>query len=64
MAVSALNVANAVWAQEGHPFRDAYLDVVKVSYGGEVSLADFVGDPDGSRSEINGWVESRYRGQD
>ena len=58
-----LNVANAVWAQEGHPFRDAYLDVVKVSYGGEVALADFAGDPNGSRSEINRWVERRTEGK-
>ncbi len=58
-----LNAANAVWAQEGHPFRDVYLDVVKASYGGEVSLADFAGDPDGSRSEINRWVERRTDGK-
>ena len=55
-----LNAANAVWAQQGHPFRDAYLDVVKVSYGGEVALA---GDPDGSRTEINRWVERRTDGK-
>ena len=58
-----LNVANAVWAQEGHPFRDEYVDVVKVSYGGQVSLADFVGDPDGSRSEINGWAGRATEGK-
>ena len=58
-----LNAANAVWAQDGHLFRDAYLDVVKASYGGEVSLADFAGDPDGSRSQINGWVERRTEGK-
>ena len=58
-----LNVANAVWAQEGHPFRDDYLDVVKASYGGEVSLTNFVGDPDGSRSEINGWVGRATEGK-
>ena len=58
-----LNVANAVWAQEGHPFRDDYLDVVKASYGGEVSLANFSGDPDGSRSEINRWVGRATEGK-
>ena len=58
-----LNSANAVWAQEGHPFLDSYLDVVRVSYGGEVSLADFTGNPDGSRSEINRWVEQRTEGR-
>ena len=58
-----LNVANAVWAQEGHPFRDDYLDVVKASYGGEVSLANFAGDPDGSRSEINVWVGRATEGR-
>ena len=58
-----MNAANAVWAQEGHPFRNAYLDVVKVSYGGEVKLADFADDPDRSRSEINHWVEGRTEGR-
>ena len=58
-----LNAANAVWAQEGHPFRNDYLDVVKASYGGEVSLSDFVSDPDGSRSEINRWVGRATEGK-
>ncbi len=58
-----LNVANAVWAQEGHPFRDDYLEVVRDSYGGEVSLANFAGDPDGSRSEINRWVGRATEGK-
>ena len=54
-----LNAANAVWAQDGHPFRASYLDLVKDSYGAEVALADFAGNPEGSRGEINRWVAGR-----
>ena len=48
-----------MWAQDGHPFRDSYLDLVKGGYGAEVGLADFVGNPEGSRLEINRWVAGR-----
>ena len=51
-----LNAANAVWAQDGHSFRDAYLSALRDNYGGGVLPSDFVGDPEGSRSEINRWV--------
>ena len=54
-----LNAANAVWAQDSHPFRETYLGLVKNSYGAEVGLADFTGNPEGSRAEINRWVAGR-----
>lgn len=54
-----LNAANAVWAQDGHPFEKSYLDLVRGGYGAEVGLADFAGNPEGSRAEINRWVAGR-----
>ena len=36
-----LNIVNAVWGQQGHPFRDSFLDVLAESYGAGVRSADF-----------------------
>ena len=57
-----LSVANSAWAQDGHPFLDSYLGVVRDDYGVSVMLADFVGNSDGSRAEINRWVERETDG--
>ena len=58
-----LNAANAVWAQDGHPFLDSYLDLVRDGHGAEVGLADFASNPDGSRSRINRWVSDETEGK-
>jgi len=52
-----LSVANALWAQEGFPFRPAYTALVRSRYGAPVEPMDFLGDADGSRETINAWVE-------
>ena len=54
-----LEVVNAVWGQESHPFLDSYLDLLGDHYGAEVLWADFVGSPEGSREGINRWVAGR-----
>jgi serpin B len=54
-----LEVANAVWGQRGFPFRPAYLDTLALNYGAGLRLADFEGDPDGSRRTINDWVSDQ-----
>ncbi len=51
-----LNVVNAVWGQQGHPFQEAFLDVLAESYGAGVRQADFVAAPEESRLAINDWV--------
>ena len=51
-----LNIVNAVWGQQGHPFREAFLDVLAESYGAGVRSADFVAAPEESRAAINDWV--------
>jgi serpin B len=52
-----LNVANALWGQEGYPFLPAFLAVVDQHYGGGLRSVDFVGAPEQARQTINGWVE-------
>ncbi len=51
-----LNIVNAVWGQQGHEFREAFLDVLAESYGAGVRPTDFSGSPEESRTEINDWV--------
>ncbi|MEN6369294.1 MAG: serpin family protein [Thermotogota bacterium] len=54
-----LSIVNAVWGEQGFPFRDGYLDVLAVSYGAGLRLVDFSGDPEGSRTTINNWVSDQ-----
>lgn len=49
--------ANSAWGQGGFPFSDAYLEVLARFYGAGLRVADFIGDAEGSRQVINGWVE-------
>ena len=51
-----LNIVNAVWGQQGHEFREAFLDVLAESYGAGVRPADFREAPEESRTAINDWV--------
>ena len=51
-----LNIVNAVWGQQGHPFREAFLDVLAESYGAGVRPVDFIAAPEESRTAINDWV--------
>ena len=52
-----LNIANAVWGQEGYHFLPDFLDVMAEHYGAGMMAADFAGAPDESRVEINDWVD-------
>lgn len=54
-----LSIVNAVWGERGFPFLGGYLDVLAVDYGAGLRLADFSGDPEGSRTTINDWVSDQ-----
>lgn len=51
-----LSIANAAWAQKGHPFERSYLDTLAVNYGSGVRLADFVTNAESARLAINDQV--------
>lgn len=53
-----LCVANALWAQQGHIFLDAYLELLDTYYEAAVSLVDFALAPGGAASQINDWVRT------
>ena len=51
-----LNIANAVWAEQTHPFLQDFLDVIASNYGAGIALADFINQHESIRKEINDWV--------
>jgi len=56
-----LNIANALWAQEGFAFLQEYFDVITTYYHGLIENLNFAGDPEGSRIRINKWVEEKTK---
>jgi len=54
-----LNIANAIWGQEGYAFLPEFLDVLAENYGAGLRLLDFVSAPEESRLAINDWVSDQ-----
>ena len=54
-----LNVANALWAQEGHPFLPAFLNTARGEYQANIGQADFKTAAESARGKINRWVEQK-----
>lgn len=58
-----LRVANALWAQEGHPFLPTFLDLLAENYGARLERVDFITDPEKARLAINAWVKEKTEGK-
>jgi serpin B len=56
-----VELANALWAQNGLEMGQPFLDTLAADYGAGVDTTDFAGDPEGSRAAINGWVSDVTR---
>ena len=56
-----LNVANALWAQKGFPWKPEFLAVQKERFGAGFQEADFRTNAEGERVRINQWVEEKTR---
>jgi serpin B len=54
-----LSVANAIWAQKGYQFLDAFFRVVQQSYRADLNQVDFTTAADAARQTINRWVEEQ-----
>ena len=54
-----LNVANALWAQQGYSFLDSFLNVLKTDYGAGLNQVNFKGATEAARLTINQWVEKK-----
>jgi serine protease inhibitor len=54
-----LRAANALWAQQGYPIVDEFLNSTERNYGAAVERADFHAAPEAARQAINQWVEQK-----
>jgi serpin B len=54
-----LNVANALWAQQGYTFLDQFLNLLRTDYGAGLQQVDFKAAPEAARGTINQWVEQK-----
>lgn len=54
-----LNIANAIWGQDGYQFQQAFLDVLAENYGAGLRIVDFQSAPEQSRLTINNWVSDQ-----
>jgi serpin B len=60
-----LTVANSLWAQEGYPFQEPFLDTLARHYGAGVRLVDYV-EPaarEEAREAVNRWAEEETNGR-
>jgi serpin B len=58
----ALHLAYSLWARPKLRFEGPFLDTLARDYGTGVRLADFAGEPERSRRQINAWVADATHG--
>jgi len=56
-----LSIANALWAQKGHPFLPAFLKIGTSQYDAKLNQVDFETQADSAIREINRWVENKTK---
>ncbi len=56
-----LSTANALWAQQGYPWRPEYKTLITQQFGAGLFDVDFITQPEGARGTINKWVEQETR---
>lgn len=55
-----LNIANALWGQEGFAFSQEFLDTLALNYGAGMQAVDY-SNPEKAREVINKWVEDQTK---
>jgi serpin B len=58
-----IEVANAIWGQEGAPFAEDYLHTLETYYGAGLKEVDFENSRAKARERINGWTSDRTEGR-
>lgn len=54
-----LTTANALWAQQGYPWRPEFKKAAADDFGAGLFEADYKADPEAARAAINAWVEKQ-----
>ena len=58
-----LNIANALWGQQGYTFEEPFLSLLHRDYGSVLRTVDFKGNPAAAAGEINGWASHETKGR-
>jgi serpin B len=58
-----MDIANALWGQQGYGFKADYLDIINKYYGGAFKERDFINQYEPVRLEINDWIAEKTRGR-
>jgi serpin B len=58
-----LNIANALWIQEGYQLLQTFEELNQKYYQANMFNLNFRQDPDGSRLKINDWIEDKTKGK-
>ncbi len=58
-----LRIANGLWVDAAYPVQDTYRSRIRDVFRAALNDTDFAGNPDGSRQEINEWVEAQTEGK-
>jgi serpin B len=56
-----LVIANALWGQQGYPWKREFLDLTATHYGAGLHEVDFAGATEAARKTVNAWVEKETR---
>jgi serpin B len=56
-----LSIANALWAQKGHPFLPDFLNIAKGQYQANINQADFRTEAQTVTAKINQWVAEKTK---
>jgi len=56
-----LNIANAIWGQEGYRFLPTFLDTLAENYGAGLRTLDFAKETEAARKTINDWVSDQTK---
>jgi serpin B len=58
-----LSIANAMWGQQGYPFKQEFLETLALNYGAGLRAVDFKSDPEAARQAINQWINEQTQGR-
>ena len=59
----AFGMANRLWGERTYAFLPDFVEHIGDRYDGGLEQVDFVGDAEGARARINGWVETATEGR-
>jgi serpin B len=59
----SLDVADALWAQQGLPLLADFVSAMQSDFGGGLKQVDFAGDTETARQTINNWVSQETNGK-